>query len=163
MAAINKNANMMLLFLIVLTVTFLVGATVFYQTNLKSVNTRYNDKLKDVEKELNAKIRILEQIREDLKLKTQREETFTEKYSEVREEKDVLSQEKSTLETQKQSLQSQLDDAITQKKQAESLKQLAESRANRLDIDLDDCQDDLVREEARYDDCSQALIVCEAA
>ena len=92
MAAIHKNANMMLLFLIVLTLTFLVGATVFYQTNLASVNDKYNDKvdkLKGVEKELNAKIRILEQIREDLKLKTAREETFTVKYTEIRGEKDV--------------------------------------------------------------------------
>lgn len=156
---------MMLLFLIVLTVTFLVGATVFYQTNLASVNTKYNTKvaqLKEVERELNTKIRVLEQIREDLKLKTAREETFTEKYTEIRGEKEELKTEKSTLEQQKRSLEDQLDEAVDRRQEAENLRQLAESRANRLQIDYEDCADDLDTERARLDDCEDQLAVCQA-
>ena len=156
---------MMLLFLIVLTVTFLVGATVFYQTNLASVNTKYNTKvaqLKDVERELNTKIRVLEQIREDLKLKAAREETFTEKYTEIRGEKEELKTEKTTLEKAKKSLEDQLDEAVDRRQEAENLRQLAESRANRLAIDYDDCADDLDTEEARLDSCQDDLTICQA-
>lgn len=164
MAHITKNANTMLLFLVVLTITFLVGATVFYQTNLASINKRYNEKvgnLRQVEKELNVKIQILEQIREDLKLQTAREETFTEKYTEIRGEKETLESEKTTLESEKESLESSLDKARNDKRLAENRLALEEARAIKLAGDFAECEDDLNDAKNQVDYYYDQLQTCE--
>jgi len=105
---------LLLLFLVTLGFVLLVGTTVFYANNLGRLNERYEEKvdsLKTVEKELNTKLRVIEQIRQDLKLKSQREQTFTEKYTEIRDVKQTLQEEKTTLTKEKESLETQVDRA----------------------------------------------------
>lgn len=117
MAFINKNANLILLFLIVVSVAFLVGATVFYQSAMQRVNDRYNDKvlrLRDIEKELDAKVKLLEKVKRDLELKAAREESFSQKFSDIRSQNEGLEKDKLSLESAKSSLEKQLSDIQTQ-------------------------------------------------
>lgn len=117
MAYINKNANLVLLFLIVISVAFLVGATVFYQSAMGRVNDRYNDKvlrLKDIEKELDVKVKLLEKVKRDLELKAAREESFSQKFSDIRNQNEALEKDKLGLEGAKSSLEKQLSDIQTQ-------------------------------------------------
>ncbi|MBI4148225.1 hypothetical protein HY490_02950, partial [Candidatus Woesearchaeota archaeon] len=100
MGFITNNANIMLLFLIVASATILVGATVYFQTNFSHLNAEYNDKLtklNEVSRELEAQEAILKKVKEELTLKSVRESEFTEKYTNVREEKEQLTLTKEEL------------------------------------------------------------------
>ena len=113
MSYINRNANLVLLFLIVLSVTFLVGVTVFYQNNYGDITTDYNDKLSMLDKrqkEVDNLKKILEDTRKDLELKGQRESEFTDKFTEIKGEKEQLATAKEQLESSKKSLESQVKD-----------------------------------------------------
>ncbi|MBS3175784.1 hypothetical protein J4457_00955 [Candidatus Woesearchaeota archaeon] len=114
MGYINQNANLVLLFLLVLSVTVLVGATVYYQGNFSSINEEYNHKLESLqklEKELTQKSSVLNKTREELVLKSERESEFTEQFTEIRSQKEVLEGERSKLTSEKESLEGQLDAA----------------------------------------------------
>ncbi len=164
MAYITRNANLILLFCIVLSLTFLIGTTVFYQTNISRLNEEYGtkvDELKVVEKELNTKIKILDQVKKDLKLKSEREESFTEQFTEIRGEKETLAQEKERLSSERDSLEKQLADAKEAKKQAEASAEFERRRNAELTTQLEDardaedaCQDDLDQCEADLGQCT---------
>ncbi|MEK6875048.1 MAG: hypothetical protein AABX52_04845 [Nanoarchaeota archaeon] len=127
MAYITKNANILLLFLIVLTAIFLVGVALFSTSQINSLTGRYLEKvekLRDVETDLQGKIRLLDQVKTELKLKQERETSFTQKYSEVRGEKETIEQEKDRLATEKQQALNSL---------AQSQNELVEAR-NRINF-----------------------------
>ncbi len=68
MGFITKNANLILLLLIMLSATALVGATVFFQVNFERINTEYNQKLQQlqaVSKELETQQALLGKVREN--------------------------------------------------------------------------------------------------
>lgn len=104
MAYITKNANILLLFLIVLCAIFLVGLALFSASQINSMNTKYQDKvskIKEVEEDLQSKIKLLDSVKNELKLKAERETSFTAKYTEVRSEKETLEQERDRLSREK--------------------------------------------------------------
>lgn len=112
MSFITKNANVVLLFLIILSATALVGATVFFQTNFERINTEYNQKvlkLNDVSTQLEAKQQLLDKIQSDLALKTEREEQLGEKFTEVKETATTLEGQKKQLERTNEQLETELE------------------------------------------------------
>ncbi|MFQ5621320.1 MAG: hypothetical protein ACE5FT_05755 [Candidatus Nanoarchaeia archaeon] len=165
MAYITRNANLILLFCIVLSLTFLVGSSVFYQTNLSKLNIQYDQKVQDLDqitKELNTKIRILDQVKKDLKLKAEREESFTSKYTEIRGEKDALESEKKSLTSEKESLESQLTTANEAKKKAEAQTAFEQAQNQELTINLNRAEDRADEYEDLYDSCRDDLAICQA-
>ena len=95
MAYITRNANILLVFLIVLTAIFLVGIALFATSEINSLNSMYTEKvnsLKDVEADLQSKIKLLDQVKQELKLKQERETSFTQKYTQVKGEKKTVQQ-----------------------------------------------------------------------
>jgi chromosome segregation ATPase len=114
MSFINKNANIILLFLIIIATLCLVGATVFYQKNFEKINVRYNEKLAELQNitsELVQKQTALNETQATLALKSEREEVFTEKYTEVEEEKETLESENEELEGEVSTLSANLETA----------------------------------------------------
>lgn len=112
MGFITKNANTILLFLILLSAVALVGATIFFQTNFERINTEYNQKLQQlqvVSKELDTQQAILSKIKSELSLKAAREEELGEKFTEVRETKEQLEVTKQQLERSKEQLETELE------------------------------------------------------
>lgn len=112
MSFITKNANMILLFLIMLSAVSLVGATVFFQMNFEKINTEYNQKLQQlqvVSKELQTQQALLDKIKSELNLKSEREEQLGERFTEVKSTAEQLETQKQQLETSKEQLESELE------------------------------------------------------
>ena len=165
MAYITRNANLILIFCVVLSLTFLVGTTVFYQTNLSRINEEYNtkvDELKQTEKELNTKIKILDQVKKDLKLKSERETSFTEKFTEIRGEKETIEQERNRLQSEKESLQKEVGDAKEAKKQAEASAEFERKRTIELTSQLDEMTSEKNKYKGLYNKCTGELDACQA-
>lgn len=113
MAYITRNANIVLLFLILISASALVAATVFFQENFDRVNKAYESaktNLAEINKDLGAKQQALETIKNELTLKSAREEEFTQQFTTVREERNELEGENKQLEQVKDSLESELEE-----------------------------------------------------
>lgn len=144
MSYITKNANLILLFFVVLAITFLVGATVFYESNLARINTKYNEKvdlLKATELELQTRLKQLEQSTQALSLKTEREATFTEKYSNVKEEKDTLEGVKADLEKSKASLESEVESRAREIQSLKGQVAISEAEIAQVKEERDEAED----------------------
>ena len=112
MGFITKNANMILLFLIMLSAASLVGATVFFQMNFEKINTEYNQKVQQLQvisKDLQTQQALLDKIKGELTIKTERETQLGEKFTEVKTDKEQLETQKSALENAKEHLTSELE------------------------------------------------------
>src|SRR3970040_1597200 len=108
MGFITKNANIILLFLIFVSATALVGATVFFQMNFERINTEYNQKIQQlqvVSNELQTQQALLNKIKSELSLKAAREEELGERFTEVKETKEQLETTKAQLERSKEQLE----------------------------------------------------------
>jgi len=107
MAFITKNANLLLLFLIVVSATTLVAATVYFQSNFERINLLYNDKLaklNQVSKDLEDKQAALARIENELTLKSARETDISQKYTEIRDTTDSLKKSNEDLKQENRNL-----------------------------------------------------------
>jgi len=71
MSFITKNANTVLLFLLVISSLALIGATIFFQLNFDRINTEYNYKvqqLRQVNTDLQSQQELLDKIQETIEL-----------------------------------------------------------------------------------------------
>ncbi|MEK6822234.1 MAG: hypothetical protein AABY13_00265, partial [Nanoarchaeota archaeon] len=83
MGYITRNANIILLFLILLSAVALVGATVYFQQRFTVINTEYNAKLaqlKNISTQLEQYQTTLTTAKQELALKGSREEELTGKF-----------------------------------------------------------------------------------
>ena len=104
---INKNVNLVLLFLVVLAITLMVGTTVYFENSFENVNKKYNDKLTELNKisdQLSTYQVLLNQTKKDLTLKAEREEDFTTKYQDIKGEKEDLARTIENLQAQRERL-----------------------------------------------------------
>ncbi len=101
MTYITRNANLLLLFLIVLVVASFVGATIFFQVRFTKVNTEYDtklDELKNLTEQADNYKAVLQKAQLELELKESREETISEKYTDAKTTAEQL--QKTTAELQ---------------------------------------------------------------
>ncbi|MBD3361549.1 hypothetical protein GF358_02025 [Candidatus Woesearchaeota archaeon] len=111
MSYITRNANILLLFLIIISSTALVGATVYFQNNFDKINEAYNLKLaqlNEISSELDKQQRALDDVRSELSIKSAREQQLGEQYQVVQSEKETLEGQKEQLTQQKTALESEL-------------------------------------------------------
>ncbi len=170
MGFITKNANSILLFLILLSAASLVGATVFFQMNFEKINTEYNQKvqqLQAVSKELDTQQAILNRIKSELSLKAEREEELGEKFTEVKETKEQLEVQKTQLLTSKEQLETELEstESILRETQAEveAKKGIIATLTvdnTKLATQLDVCEDSRDDYKDERDDCLAAKAQC---
>jgi chromosome segregation ATPase len=115
MSFINRNANLILLTLIVVSAIALTAATVFFQNNFEDVNSRYNTKLSELNQitdELIEYKAILDETKEEISLLRLRDEDFTEKFTDMKDTAISLEGEKSNLEKERSALKNDLQDTI---------------------------------------------------
>jgi chromosome segregation ATPase len=139
MAYITRNANIVLLFLILISASALVAATVFFQENFDRINTAYNSKLSQlnqVSEDLKERQAALDQIKTELTLKSAREEEFTSQYTTVKTEKTQLEGEKKQLTQVKQSLEQELESTESELQTAKNSLEAVKGEAERLKADL---------------------------
>jgi chromosome segregation ATPase len=100
---ITRNANLLLLLLIFLIASSLVGATIYFQDRFTNINKQYNDKLAELNN-LTVQAKnyqdVLQKAQIELDLKQNREDQFTEKYTEAKATSDALAKEKTDLNAQ---------------------------------------------------------------
>ncbi len=170
MGFITKNANTILLFLIILSAASLVGATVFFQMNFEKINTEYNQKIQQlqvVSKDLETQQALLSKIKSELSLKAEREEELGEKFTEVRETKEQLETQKVQLETSKEQLESELEDTEgllrSTQTEVEAKKDVIKTLTgenNKLTTELDVCEDKREDYKDERDSCLTAKALC---
>jgi chromosome segregation ATPase len=145
---ITRNANVILLFLILLSAVSLAGATVYFQDRFESLNEEYSvrraqlDNLTVQVKEYES---TLHNTSEELALKGSREEELTAKFVDVKKEKESLAEERDRLINEKNAIGAQL--ASTQTQLSESQKSLSLKNALIASINAD-----LAREKAYSSD-----------
>jgi chromosome segregation ATPase len=108
---ITRNANIILLFLILLSAAALVGATVYFQTRFDSINSEYTTKmtqLRNVSTQLEEYQGILNKAKEELQLKGTREEELTTQYTDIKSAKEAILAERDKLASDKQKLTTNL-------------------------------------------------------
>lgn len=113
MSFITQNANIALLFLIVLASAGLVAATLYFQANFTKINDAYDSKLEElnhVTQELEAQKKTLAEVSSEAEMKKKREEEIAGKFGEVKTAKETLEQEKTTLEKKASSLEGLVGD-----------------------------------------------------
>ncbi len=170
MGFITKNANVILLFLILVSATALVGATVFFQMNFERINTEYNQKVQQlqvVSTELQTQQALLNKIKSELTLKSAREEELGEKFTEVRETKEQLETQKQQLEKSKEQLETELENTestlrsteVELDAKADALKIVTEEN-KKLDSQVDVCEDQRAEYKEDRDDCLTAKAAC---
>ncbi|MBS3158239.1 hypothetical protein J4206_03045 [Candidatus Woesearchaeota archaeon] len=116
MSFINRNANLILLFLIVGSAVALVGLTVFFQRNFTDVNLRYNEKLgalKNISDTLEKQQSLVIQAKQELDLLRARDVDFSQKFTSVKETKEGLEDERQKLLLDKSDLTLRLARAET--------------------------------------------------
>ncbi len=170
MSFITKNANVILLFLILVSATALVGATVFFQMNFERINTEYNQKVQQlqvVSTELQAQQTLLNKIKSELSLKAEREEQLGEKFTEVKETKEQLETTKAQLERSKEQLESELESTestlrgtqVELEAKKDAVKVLT-GENTKLSSQLNVCDDQKENAEDDLDDCEAEKALC---
>jgi len=152
MSYITRNANLILLFLIVLVATSLVGATIYFQSSFDDINAEYNQKLAElnnVSTQLEQYRTILIKAKEELQLKLAREEEFTTKFTEVRSTAENLEQDKSRLLTDKKTLETELQSARSDLTRSRSELGVAQTQLASTKAQLAKTEADLDREQDR--------------
>lgn len=170
MGFITKNANILLLFLILISAIALVFSTIFFQSNFDKVNSEYAVKMQELQKasgELNTTLQILQNYRSELTLKSEREKEFTEQYSEVQGEKQKIESEKNELSSQKQTLESELSYTESELLKVKNDLSSKISLVSTLETDLSECvydkdafQSALSTKETELDECNLKLVEC---
>lgn len=170
MGFITKNANMILLFLILLSSASLVGATIFFQMNFEKINTEYQQKLQQlqtVSKDLQAQQALLDKIKGELSVKVERETQLGEKFTEVKETKEELEGQKAQLERSKEQLETELDttESTLRSTQTEleakkdAVKTLTLEN-DRLQTEINVCEDQSDDYKDERDSCLTAKALC---
>jgi len=142
---INKNANLLLLLLIVISAVGLVGATVYFQSNFERINAQYSEKLTQLNKvnaELNTQTELLNKLKSEYELKQVREQEIGDKYTEVKSENLDLSAQKDALTLLNTKMSGQLAEAQKQQKQAEDALQGVKDQLSAATTAKDACESD---------------------
>lgn len=141
MSYITRNANILLLFLIIISSTALVGATVYFQSNFDKINEAYGLKLEQLNKisgELDKQKITLKEVSSELSVKTAREQQLGEQYQEVQTEKESLKTQKDHLTKQNTALEAEIieteSELVSTKNSLEAEKALSTS----LQVEVDD-------------------------
>lgn len=139
MSFMKRNANLLLLGLIVIASIGIVGATLYFQNTFENINAEYNTKIDDLKKarqELEKQEQVLQQIQAELQLKEARESNFTAVYTEIKQEKENLTLSVDQLEELSERLKISEAQAKEEARKAESDKIHAENLKKEAETDL---------------------------
>jgi len=173
MGYVDKNANILLLFLIVVSSTGIVAATVYFQKNFETINKDYEAKIAELDRvsqELDAQKANLSAIQSELLLKENRETEFVSKYSEVKSAKDELESTQAQLQKRaeiaeadkisayaaQQRAEAALGDAISDLRSAERDRDIYHTRANDAEAQVRSIQGSLNTFTQRLTACKNA-------
>lgn len=158
MGYITRNANVLLLFLILLSAAGLVGATVYFQARFSAINNEYNSKvtqLENISTQLEQYQGILASTKEELAVKGSREEDLTSKFLDVKGEKESIEAERDRLASDKRTLEVSLADKTAKLTTAQN--QVAERDASiaTLTSEVNELRGDIILLEEQVDNLDE--------
>ena len=155
MSFIQKNLNTKLLFLLLLVAGGIAVLTLTYELSFTDINTKYENKVEELNETFNQLTQtqnIINRTKEELSLKTLREEDLSTQYTGLKETHEKTEAENQELEKTKTQLEQELlesqRETVTQKHEIEDLQQetsdLKDSVRNKLD-EIDNLQSEVNR------------------
>ncbi|HLD42985.1 MAG TPA: hypothetical protein VJB08_03280 [Candidatus Nanoarchaeia archaeon] len=158
MAFMKQNVNLGLLLLIIVVMISFTGFTVFYQKTFEGLSQDYNTRVGEVRNLVSTlqseKVR-LNQTSFQLKLKEEREQSLSEKYTELNAIKEGLVEDKSRLTGELLNTKNQLT-------QAQADVAAKDVQISGLNQEITDLNSDVRRWKARADQAEANLATCEA-
>ena len=140
MGFIQENANAKLFILIVLIAAITVSLTFVYQNNFKDINNRYTEKLNELNstfQQLSGTESLLNKTKEDLTLKSLREQKLSNQYTDVEKKKNALEEENSDLKKDLQVTKQKLDDTLIELDTAKDDLKSKNEKIDNLEKDID--------------------------
>ncbi|MEK6948169.1 MAG: hypothetical protein AABX19_02900 [Nanoarchaeota archaeon] len=156
MGFIQENANAKLFILIVMIATITVLLTFVYQRNYKDINSRYNEKLNELNstfQQLSGTENLLNKTQEDLTLKALREKKLQGQYTDVEKKKNALDEENSDLKKDLQSTRKKLDDTLIELDTAKNDLKSRNDKIDNLEEDIADLKKEVSCLRAGNADC----------
>lgn len=133
--AVYRNANILLIFLILLDLIFISGTFVFFQKSYERMYERYSvktDNLKQIESDLSGKYKTLQVAEKEIHAKIQTEEVTAEHYKEVLGTKQGLDEQIQTLEADIKKLNKDLTAQQSATADQKAKAQLAQTKGGEL-------------------------------
>ncbi|MCK4521102.1 MAG: hypothetical protein KAU20_00890 [Nanoarchaeota archaeon] len=156
MTYMKRNVNFGLLILIIATLVCFSGFAVYYQTTFKDLSQEYKVKMSELQKISSTLLLKKAELAET----TQDIGKLSEKYMDVKEEKEGLKDDVSNLESQKSSLIDQLEEKRKALETAEALattylgqRDTYKSKMDRYKSDIDDICDVLIAGGLSHEEC----------
>lgn len=146
--AVYKNANILLIFLILVNLIFIAGTFVFFQKSYERIYDRTTAKteyLKQTEADLSVKYKSLQAAERDIRAKLQSEEVTAEHYKQVLGVKQGLESEVVTLDQETKQLNAELASQQSATADMKAKVLLAQARNSQLKSEIGQYNDELRR------------------
>ena len=161
MAFIKKNTTMILVALIVITLIFFTISTYFYHNNLRQLTQNLENKTIEAQSlsdELNYYVSRLNQTKQDLVTKQEREEDLSGKYLDVKSEKEELQFNQTRLVNDLKDKNEKILDLTGDISGLEDEISSKEAQIRSYQTDIDELEDEVIWWQDQVDDiCSEAV------
>lgn len=144
--AVYRNANILLIFLFLLTLIFIAGTFVFFQKSYERIYEKYSsksDNLKQIEADLSTKYKSLQVAEKDIRTKLQSEQVTAENYKQVLGVKQTLEDEIKSLEGSIKTLNQEYTAQQSQTADQEAKAALSQARGGQLRSEVGQYDEDL--------------------
>ena len=142
----KKDVNFGLFVLIIATLICFVGFTTYYQSTFENISTNYEEKIGELEKvtgDLQLQKSRLNETSYELKIKVDRESELSDRYNEVKTEKESLEEDNARLTSELESTKSELSQKKAELSVAQS--ELGQTKSDLSDalLDVSNLEDDV--------------------
>ncbi|MEK6961250.1 MAG: hypothetical protein AABX47_08835 [Nanoarchaeota archaeon] len=137
--AVYRNANILLIFLILLNLIVITGTFIFFQKSFETIQSRYEaktDSLNQIEAEVATKYKNLQIAQKEIRAKLQSENVTAARYTEVSALKANLETEAGQLEDQKKQLNAELSAQSAQTADIKAKAALALARQGQIKTEI---------------------------
>ena len=146
--AVYRNANILLLFLILLNLVVICGTFIFFQKSFETIQARFEaktDALNQVESDVAAKYKNLQAAQKEIRIKQQSENVTAVRYTEVAALKSNLETEAGDLTGQKKKLNEELAAQAAQTADMKSKASLAQAKQGQIKTEIGLYNEDIQR------------------
>lgn len=150
MAFITRNASITLLFMIFITLSFLIGSTVQYQSKLMKLNKEYDDKvasLKEMQEKAAQTTQDLNQAISDRELAAARGDKFATTYSDLKSQQETTEARRDRLIQENKDLESAISGSQREFVEAKALEAATTTENEALKRQEEALMEDKLRKE----------------
>ena len=146
--AVHRNANILLLFLILLNLVVISGTFIFFQKSYEGIYGRAQAKTESLDatqSELAAKYKSLQEAQKEIRAKQQNEEVTAKRYQDVSSTKETLEKDILDLEAQKKQFSKELAAQQSATADIKAKAAISDARGGQLRSEVGQYNEDLRR------------------